>query len=180
MNKGPLALRTISETAELVGVQQHVLRFWEGKFPFIRPTKRAGGRRFYRPQDVDLLLGVKALLYDRGYTIRGVQKLFKEEGQKAILDLIHADQIKGGGSLPDETQPDESPIVSDEDFLPKTTPVAAEESRAPAQATQQADSDLGAFPGGAATVSQDVREKFLNIAKALEEAQAALGRHLGR
>ncbi|MBW8880199.1 MAG: MerR family transcriptional regulator, partial [Asticcacaulis sp.] len=74
MSKGPLALRTISETADQVGVQQHVLRFWETKFPFIRPTKRAGGRRFYRPQDIELLMGVKTLLYDRGYTIRGVQK----------------------------------------------------------------------------------------------------------
>src|ERR1700761_6261728 len=85
VNKSPLALRTISEAADQLGVQQHVLRFWETKFPFIRPTKRAGGRRFYRPQDIELLTGVKTLLYDRGYTIRGVQKLFKDEGQRAIL-----------------------------------------------------------------------------------------------
>ena len=85
MSKGPLALRTISETADILGVPQHVLRFWETKFTFIRPTKRAGGRRFYRPQDIELLTGVKTLLYDRGYTIRGVQKLFKDQGQKAVL-----------------------------------------------------------------------------------------------
>jgi len=85
VSKGPLAFRTISETADAVGVPQHVLRFWETKFTFIRPTKRAGGRRFYRPHDIDLLLGVKVLLHDRGYTIRGVQKLYKDEGQKALL-----------------------------------------------------------------------------------------------
>ncbi len=83
--KGPHAFRTISETADALGVQQHVLRFWETKFTFVRPTKRAGGRRFYRPQDIVLLQGIKALLHDRGYTIRGVQKLYKDQGQKAIL-----------------------------------------------------------------------------------------------
>jgi DNA-binding transcriptional MerR regulator len=90
MSKGPLALRTISEAAETLGVPQHVLRFWETKFPFIRPTKRAGGRRFYRAQDMALLEGVKILLHDRGYTIRGVQMLFKDLGQKAILSAKDA------------------------------------------------------------------------------------------
>jgi len=90
MSKGPLALRTISEASETLGVPQHVLRFWETKFPFIRPTKRAGGRRFYRSQDMALLEGVKILLHDRGYTIRGVQMLFKDLGQKAILSAKDA------------------------------------------------------------------------------------------
>ena len=85
VNKGPQAFRTISETADLLGVQQHVLRFWESKFTFIRPTKRAGGRRFYRPQDIAILSGVRTLLHDRGYTIRGVLKLYKDHGQKAFL-----------------------------------------------------------------------------------------------
>jgi DNA-binding transcriptional MerR regulator len=91
VTKGPLAFRTISETAEILGVQQHVLRFWESKFPFIRPTKRAGGRRFYRPQDIAVLSGVKTLLHERGYTIRGVQKLYKDHGQKALLSPNAAD-----------------------------------------------------------------------------------------
>ncbi|MEM9964929.1 MAG: MerR family transcriptional regulator [Asticcacaulis sp.] len=85
MSKGPLAFRTISEVAETLDVPQHVLRFWETKFSFITPTKRAGGRRFYRPQDVEVLAGVKALLHDQGYTIRGVQKLYAEEGLKALV-----------------------------------------------------------------------------------------------
>ncbi len=85
MAKGPNAFRTISEAAEELGVPQHVLRFWEGKFSFIRPMKRAGGRRFYRPQDIQVLRGVRALLHDEGYTIKGVQKLHKEQGLKRLV-----------------------------------------------------------------------------------------------
>jgi DNA-binding transcriptional MerR regulator len=83
--KGPEAFRTISEAAEELGVPQHVLRFWETKFSFIRPMKRAGGRRFYRPQDLTMLQGVRALLHDEGYTIKGVQRLHKEQGMKRLL-----------------------------------------------------------------------------------------------
>jgi len=86
MAKGPEAFRTISEAADEIGVPQHVLRFWESKFSFIRPMKRAGGRRFYRPQDIAVLSGVRRLLHDEGYTIKGVQKLHREEGVKRLLD----------------------------------------------------------------------------------------------
>lgn len=82
MAKSPNAFRTISEASDEVGAPQHVLRFWETKFPFIAPLKRAGGRRFYRPQDVVLLKAVKRLLHDEGLTIRGVQRLHKEQGLK--------------------------------------------------------------------------------------------------
>jgi len=78
--KGPDAFRTITEAAEELGVPQHVLRFWETKFSFIRPMKRAGGRRFYRPQDLAVLRGVRRLLHDEGYTIKGVQRLHREQG----------------------------------------------------------------------------------------------------
>jgi DNA-binding transcriptional MerR regulator len=82
--KGPEAFRTISEAAAELNVPQHVLRFWETKFSFIRPMKRAGGRRFYRPQDVAVLRGVRRLLHDEGYTIKGVQRLHKEQGVKRL------------------------------------------------------------------------------------------------
>jgi DNA-binding transcriptional MerR regulator len=82
--KGPNAFRTISEAADELGVPQHVLRFWETKFSFIRPMKRAGGRRFYRPQDIVVLRGVHVLLHNEGYTIKGVQKLHKEQGVKRL------------------------------------------------------------------------------------------------
>ncbi|MBA4011779.1 MAG: MerR family transcriptional regulator [Phenylobacterium sp.] len=91
MAKGPDAFRTISEAADELNVPQHVLRFWETKFSFIRPMKRAGGRRFYRPQDIAVLRGVRVLLHDAGYTIKGVQKLHKEQGLKRLLAAADGD-----------------------------------------------------------------------------------------
>ena len=85
MAKGPEAFRTISEAADELGVPQHVLRFWETKFAFIRPMKRAGGRRFYRPHDIAVLDRVRRLLHDEGYTIKGVQKLHRELGAKGFM-----------------------------------------------------------------------------------------------
>ena len=78
--KSPNAFRTISEAADEVGAPQHVLRFWETKFPFVTPVKRAGGRRFYRPQDIVVLRAIRRLLHDEGLTIKGVQRLHKEQG----------------------------------------------------------------------------------------------------
>lgn len=83
--KNPDAFRTISEAADEIGVPQHVLRFWETKFSFVRPMKRAGGRRFYRPQDIQVLRGVRVLLHDEGYTIKGVQRLHKEQGVRRLV-----------------------------------------------------------------------------------------------
>jgi DNA-binding transcriptional MerR regulator len=83
--KGPEAFRTISEAADELHVPQHVLRFWETKFAFIRPMKRAGGRRFYRPSDIAVLRGVRRLLHDEGYTIKGVQRLHREEGLRRLV-----------------------------------------------------------------------------------------------
>jgi DNA-binding transcriptional MerR regulator len=83
--KGPDAFRTISEAADELHVPQHVLRFWETKFTFIKPMKRAGGRRFYRPSDIAVLRGVRRLLHDEGYTIKGVQKLHREQGVKRLV-----------------------------------------------------------------------------------------------
>ena len=81
------AFRTISEAAEELDIQAHVLRFWESKFPQISPLKRAGGRRFYRPQDLQLLRGVKRLLYEDGYTIKGARKYIKDQGVAAVMAL---------------------------------------------------------------------------------------------
>ena len=95
MVKGPEAFRTISEAADELHVPQHVLRFWETKFAFIRPMKRAGGRRFYRPSDIAVLRGVRRLLHDEGYTIKGVQRLHREQG---VRRLVSAGE---GGGAPD-------------------------------------------------------------------------------
>ena len=83
--KSPEAFRTISEVSKDLSLPQHVLRFWETKFSQIKPIKRGGGRRYYRPEDIELLKGIKYLLYNDGYTIRGVQKVIKESGTRKIL-----------------------------------------------------------------------------------------------
>ena len=85
--KSPEAFRTISEVAEELDVPQHVLRFWEGRFAQIKPVKRAGGRRYYRPEDVDLLRGIRTLLYGDGFTIKGVQKILRDKGQRYVAEL---------------------------------------------------------------------------------------------
>jgi DNA-binding transcriptional MerR regulator len=84
LDKAPDAFRTISEVADDLKVPQHVLRFWESRFNQIKPMKRAGGRRYYRPDDVDLLRGIHHLLYGEGYTIRGVQRILRDQGLKFV------------------------------------------------------------------------------------------------
>ena len=83
-NKAPDAFRTISEVADDLDLPQHVLRFWESRFHEIKPMKRGGGRRYYRPDDIDLLRGIRHLLYGEGYTIRGVQRILRDQGQKFV------------------------------------------------------------------------------------------------
>ncbi|MBP6011848.1 MAG: MerR family transcriptional regulator [Alphaproteobacteria bacterium] len=87
IEKAPDAFRTISEVSEALDVPQHVLRFWEAKFTQIKPLKRAGGRRYYRPDDIDLLKGIRALLYNEGLTIKGVQKVLREQGAKQVAEI---------------------------------------------------------------------------------------------
>ena len=91
MEKAPDAFRTISEVADEIDVPQHVLRFWESRFPQIRPMKRGGGRRYYRPDDVDLLRGIRHLLYGEGYTIRGVQRILREQGVTLVQTVWRVD-----------------------------------------------------------------------------------------
>lgn len=91
MDKGPDAFRTISEVADDLDLPQHVLRFWETRFTQIKPLKRGGGRRYYRPLDVELLKGIRHLLYDQGYTIKGVQKLLRENNVQFIIALGNGD-----------------------------------------------------------------------------------------
>jgi len=129
LEKAPDAFRTISEVAEEVNVPQHVLRFWESRFAQIRPVKRAGGRRYYRPEDVDLLKGIRALLYTDGLTIKGVQKVLKERG------LRHVAELGRGNVPPPQTMIIERPVVVEkivyvEKPTPAPQPVPAKKSRA--------------------------------------------------
>ena len=87
MEKSPDAFRTISEAAEELDLPQHVLRFWETRFSTIKPLKRGGGRRYYRPEDVLLLKGIRHLLYDQGFTIKGVQRILKDQGVRNVIAI---------------------------------------------------------------------------------------------
>nr|WP_153005243.1 MerR family transcriptional regulator [Aureimonas ureilytica] len=105
IDKSADAFRTISEVAEDLDLPQHVLRFWETRFPQIRPMKRGGGRRYYRPDDVELLKGIRYLLYVRGFTIRGVQRILRESGPRAVMaigggDLSGLDRLQAGRAGP--------------------------------------------------------------------------------
>lgn len=117
--KAPGAFRTISEVAELLDVQQHVLRFWETKFSQVKPLKRGGGRRYYRPEDIELLTTIHHLLYTEGYTIKGVQKMLREQGKNSVIQNNH----------PEVDQPAAQPISSQEKPAPsqaQATPEAVQ------------------------------------------------------
>jgi len=104
LDKAPDAFRTISEVADEIDVPQHVLRFWESRFTQIKPMKRGGGRRYYRPDDVDLLRGVRHLLYGEGYTIRGVQRILRDEGAAFVQNVW-----RPGAALPPPPDANDEP-----------------------------------------------------------------------
>src|SRR3989337_1156417 len=99
LDKAPDAFRTISEVAADLDIPQHVLRFWETRFTQIKPMKRSGGRRYYRPDDVDLRRGIRRLLYGEGYTIRGVQRILKEHGIASVQRLADANAVASFGAI---------------------------------------------------------------------------------
>jgi DNA-binding transcriptional MerR regulator len=112
VEKSADAFRTISEVADELEVPQHVLRFWETKFAQIRPLKRGGGRRYYRPEDIDLLRAIRGLLYDKGYTIKGVQKLIREGGLKLADGEVVTD-IPGAPEAEESAAPAEAAAAAD-------------------------------------------------------------------
>jgi DNA-binding transcriptional MerR regulator len=118
LDKAPDAFRTISEVAEDLDIPQHVLRFWESRFGQIKPMKRAGGRRYYRPDDVDLLRGIRHLLYGEGYTIRGVQRILKEQGARFVQGVWQ----------PGAEQPEPEPSDGVDEEAPQTDEVEAREA----------------------------------------------------
>lgn len=148
--KSAEAFRTISEAAAELDVPQHVLRHWEDVFGQIRPMRRAGGRRYYRPIDIDILRGVRVLLYDERYTTRGVQKIFKENGVKYIAEL---------GRLAAAGQTIELRPLLDEDSEDRLAEGAAVPNGA---------------SGAPATLSPELRRRLTSLLAKLERAQAAL------
>ncbi|MEM8788968.1 MAG: MerR family transcriptional regulator [Pseudomonadota bacterium] len=134
VQKSPDAFRTISEVAEIIDTPAHVLRFWEGRFSQIKPVKRGGGRRYYRPQDIDLLRGIRDLLYRDGLTIKGVQKVLRERGVKHVVGLGHlapeADPMQGGTPPPAPSRKD-PPLTAPPRAVPETLAQTTAETPAP-------------------------------------------------
>jgi DNA-binding transcriptional MerR regulator len=121
MAKSAEAFRTISEVADWLGVQTHVLRFWESKFTQVKPVKRAGGRRYYRPNDMALLSGIRVLLHDDGVTIRGVQKILREKGIKHVVGL--SDRPLAGSEDVDNATDETTAVSAKESKKAKVIPM---------------------------------------------------------
>jgi DNA-binding transcriptional MerR regulator len=131
LEKAPEAFRTISEVAEELNVPQHVLRFWETRFSQIRPMKRGGGRRYYRVNDVELLKGIRQLLYGKGYTIKGVQRILKERGVAHVSDIGRGEEVDTQPDVITSTKSEVSApveVVKGRSKTPSATPVQAETS----------------------------------------------------
>jgi DNA-binding transcriptional MerR regulator len=136
-DKGEQAFRTIGEVAESLDLPPHVLRFWETRFKELEPVKRAGGRRYYRPRDVELVMALRHLLYGQGYTIKGVQRILKEQGARAVVESLRAGRFQPGfAAAPDEEARqddalDESAVASRRMEPPDLPPPAQEPAFAP-------------------------------------------------
>ena len=161
MEKSPDAFRTISEVAEEIDVPQHVLRFWESRFAQIKPMKRGGGRRYYRPDDVDLLRGVRHLLYGEGYTIRGVQRILRDEGSSFVQNVWRAgaaapppqvaeDEVENDfEEVSEETAQDTLQERTEPDFSSLTLPASSGVARAPQPAPTAAAAAPARLSAGA-------------------------------
>jgi len=141
VDKAPDAFRTISEVADDLKVPQHVLRFWETRFSQIKPMKRAGGRRYYRPDDVDLLRGIHHLLYGEGYTIRGVQRILRDQGSKFVQTVWQpgAEQPNHGPVDDDDDLPEEEVVA---EALPRSAPTPRPQPAPAAIRVQMSREDL--------------------------------------
>lgn len=142
MDKSPEAFRTISEVAESLDTPAHVLRFWESRFPQIRPVKRAGGRRYYRPSDVALLTGIKKLLHEDGLTIRGVQKILREQGVRHVAAL-------GGGAPESAPEADVEAVLAAEFGPVDSAPTEADEGAVQTAQVISLEAALARVAGGA-------------------------------
>ena len=134
-DKSPDAFRTISEVAEDLDLPQHVLRFWETRFSQIKPLKRGGGRRYYRPDDVDLLKGIRHLLYGEGYTIKGVQRILKEDGVRFVQGIGRGEEAVAPPAAADEAD-DAGPDRGDLEADASGGAAAGQEADGPATAGQ--------------------------------------------
>ncbi len=184
MQKAPDAFRTISEAAEMLDVPQHVLRFWETRFSQIRPMKRAGGRRYYRPQDIDLLRGIRRLLYDEGYTIKGVQKILREHGMAHVIAIGRGELVVmpagGAAALPQASAP--APATQGQSNGPAGANANAGtggNAGANAKVTALKPPGQGQGGNGASADAARLRRELQAALRELEEARALLQQALG-
>ncbi len=152
MEKSPDAFRTISEAAEELDLPQHVLRFWETRFSTIKPLKRGGGRRYYRPEDVLLLKGIRHLLYDQGFTIKGVQRILKEQGARHVASIANGAPL---GTL---------------------TPLPADADDEPTDGAVPAGVAIPESTDGGKALSDDDREKLAGVLRELLDCKRLLER----
>lgn len=145
MEKSAEAYRTISEVAQDLDLPQHVLRFWETRFVQIKPLKRGGGRRYYRPEDIDLLRAIRHLLYGEGYTIKGVQKILKEQGARAIAAAY------GGGGILAPASPERIAQDFEDDWDEEPAEAAVAETVVPAHMAPSYAEPSYAAPNAAPT-----------------------------
>ncbi|OAI42824.1 hypothetical protein AYO42_06450 [Rhizomicrobium sp. SCGC AG-212-E05] len=170
--KSAEAFRTISEVAAELDVPQHVLRFWESRFTQIKPVKRAGGRRYYRPDDIDLLKGIRALLYNDGFTIKGVQKVLKDRGLRHVAEI-------GRGGVPVVAAP--APLVIEkvvyvEKPAPAKKPRPTHLRAVPAISLPFSDFDEPVAPAPSAPMTERLQEAFEPVA---DQAATAEPEELG-
>jgi DNA-binding transcriptional MerR regulator len=148
VSKGPEAFRTISEVASDLELPQHVLRFWETRFTQIRPMKRGGGRRYYRPDDVDLLRGIRHLLYADGYTIRGVQRILRDQGPRFVVAVGKGEATPGDGAAPESDEADDFAYSETENVEADVTYARRRVAHAPEEAHPMRASDSRAHSNG--------------------------------
>ncbi|VTZ22483.1 Transcriptional regulator, MerR family [Methylocella tundrae] len=180
MDKSADAFRTISEVAEELDLPQHVLRFWETRFPQIKPMKRAGGRRFYRPNDIDILRAIRRLLYSEGYTIKGVQRILKEQGARAVIGagLAAAD---AGVHAASPAAPQARAARGDDLFSRPADPAVLDEDsnytvpEGLAAMSDQAAAHTGAETGGrAGALNTEAIGRLKSILRELDECERML------
>jgi DNA-binding transcriptional MerR regulator len=176
LDKAPDAFRTISEVAEEVNGPQHVLRFWESRFAQIKPLKRGGGRRYYRPEDIDLLRGVRHLLYGEGYTIRGVQRILREEGLAFVQNVWRTGAQAPPAADEVDEEPESSAVTREEPRFfakpssapPATSPATRLEPVLRRPAPQPSPAQLAGAP------DQDDRQKLRAVLDELTECRRVL------
>lgn len=170
VGKSEAAFRTISEVANELDVPQHVLRFWESKFPQVRPLKRGGGRRYYRPEDVTLLRRIRNLLYSEGYTIKGVQKLLREGGHKEV-------SATGKPSTEPELPMDDNLTEDEDDIPPEMADGPQGDEEGDDYELVDSPEDMTAEPNetlGEAALAPEIRHELAGILEELEQLRSLL------